>query len=1113
MSRPAVLDVVTTLSPPIDLRVDHEACPGAVPTDRRPVFSWRREGDGCQQAYRIRVSRSPQTLAAGTGDAWDSGRVQSNTSTEITYDGVPLESDETYCWQVRVWDESGSSTQWSDVRQFSTALDPTDWDGDWIAYQPDPGDSNGYRSRWRPASFDGSEYVQVDLGESRSIAAVELHPASPFDGPVTPDGTTITALFSEAMGDEHPITARGADGFGFPARYRIEISDDPEFRESTIVVDRTEERQPNPGRDVRSHDVNATGRYVRVTATGLYEVGPTPGGSNYHSTKVDMTREERRSWRVFALAALAVRDADGDDVAVGCDVSASSSAEEGFWSRDRLVDGAYDSSTVSSSPLLRTDIDLAKPVERARIHVAALGWGDVYVNGDRVSDGSLNPAWTRYDERALYTTHDVTDALREGDNALGIWLGQGWFSKNDYAWTGFGSPRALLQLNVEYADGTTRTVVTSADWEATRSPVLENDVYDGETYDARLLDDGWTDPGFDADGWADAVAVEGPDGTLRPQRVQPVRTVTRFEPSSIEERDDGYVVDFGQNLTGRLRLDVEGAASGDVVEISHAEALTDEGELTTVDLRSADAVDAYVAGGEETETYEPRFTYHGFRYARITGYPGDLDPENVVAKVVHTDFDKRGNFACANDDLDAVQHAAEWSLRGNSVAVPTGCAQRDERTGWTGDAYLSARALLYNFDAGRFHAKWARDHDDEQSPHGYVPDTVPLVHGTEPGDPSWTTTRVAIPWYHYQFYGDERIIAEHYGGMRRHVEYWHSLSEEGYVPAEYGNYGDWLAFENTHEEVEAVGQPVDLFNTASHYRATRMLADAADELGFGADARRYREQAAVVHGAFNDRFFDADRSVYEPGTQAAYAVALSHGLSPDGREAAVVSNLVEKIREDGERLMTGFLGTRALLFALSEHGHVDLAYRLVSRSGQPGWVYMIRNGATTLWERWNSDEAVGSGMNSYNHHQFAYVSEWFYSELAGLSMGETTAAGTYEVSPRVPSDLDWAEGSIETPHGELSSRWERRSDGLRLDVSVPWNARASVTVPTPTNAAAVRTNAAVLWSTDDGLATELPDDVESVERVDGGVQVDVTGGTHVLDVTIDRGRSGQSGSE
>ncbi|MCU4742577.1 alpha-L-rhamnosidase [Natronoglomus mannanivorans] len=1130
----------------VDLRVDGESEP--LDASSRPRFSWRAdatERGAAQTAYRILVARSREALEAGRGDLWDSGRVSSSTATSVAYDGLALSSNADYYWTVRIWDEAGRPSEWADVSPFSTTLeDGREWEGEWIGYRPGVGDSNGYQSRWRSAGGEGGtadgnsgagepEWVQVDLGEVRPIDRLDLHPAEPFDGPTTPDGMAVSAQFSHDTEVDHP---QGAGGFGFPVRYRVDVATDADFADAETVVDRTDEDQPNPGSETVAFDVGSdtNARYVRVVATAPYEFDPAEPPEGWKQTKTEHVGEERSAWETFALAALAVRDAEGTDLAVDCPVTTTSSVESETWGRDHLVNGRYESATGPGSALLRTDVELSKPVARARAHVCGLGYGELSINGEKIGDAVLDPGWTQYDQRVLYSTYDVSEALTDGENAIGIQLGRGWFARNAIDWTGFGSPRAICQLEITYEDGTTRSVSTDGSWEATAGPILENDIYDGETYDARREVSGWNEPGFDRStdrkddhtaAWEPATVVAGPGGDLVPQRTPPIRVTETIEPDSIRDHEDGPIVDFGQNLVGWVELEIEGADSGDEIVLRHAETLLEDGSLSLIDLRSADATDRYVAAGEPTETYHPRFTYHGFRYAQISGYPGDLEAEHVRAKVVHTDVEPIGSFDCSNEELAQVQANARWGLRGNLHSVLTDCPQRDERFGWTGDNHIAARALCYNFDGGRFYGKWMDDHADVRSEHGYIADTIPYGYGSIPEDRTWGITQVTIPWHLYRHYGDVGVLERHYEGMRRYLDYWHSVSEDGLVGEAFGNYGDWLAFENIDGRR---GLPVDLFNTAFHYHTTNLFAEIAAVLGNEADAERYRERAETIAETFTDEFFDPGASEYGPGTQSSSAVPLFVGLVPDEHVGAVAAELAEKVREAGGKLQTGFLGTRPLVHTLVDHGYPEVAYEVVSQPEQPGWVYMVRQGATAMWERWDSDSRVGDGMNSFNHSPFTFVSEWFYEALAGLRFDTSIREGEVEIAPTVVDDLEWAAGSLETPHGRLASRWERlEHDGgeptpasepeLAIEIEVPWNTVATVQVPTleavddPVVAVAVEGDGSVdgteddrretIWSGDASSSDPdtLPDGIDSVHD-DGTITVTVESGTYRLEV-------------
>jgi len=1064
--------MTTQLAPPSQLRVEYESEPVNLDPTEPPRFGWRVETDrpgAAQRAFQIRLAESSEPLESSI---WDSGRVESARATDVCYDGPPLEADSEYYWTVRIWTDAGTVSEWATPARFATALDS--WDGEWIGHQPGAGDSQGWRSEWRAAEWNGEEWVCVDLGGEKRISSVSLHPAKPYGTIETPDGVTLADVF----GADETLT-----GFGFPDAYRIEVATTPEFENGTVVADHTDGVE-RPVERPHSYELQCRARYVRVVATDLQVLESIP--SSLFSAFGDRSSPSER-WQCFALAALEV-EAEGGCVSEGCAVEASSSADADGWGPAHLTDGVRGSQLAGPSPQLRTEFELSKPVASARLHAATPGYGELSVNGEQVSEGVLDPAWTRYGDRVLYSTHEVGDQLARGSNALGCWLGRGWFGKaGDHLWTAHGSPRALINLTIEFVDGTQTRVSSGSDWEARQSPVVENDIYDGERYDAREEQPGWSTPRFDGH-WDSASRMAAPGGSLHPQRMPAMDTVETFEPVEITTDEQGALLDFGQNLTGWLELTIRAPERGQEVSLEHAEALTDDGELSTTDLRSADATDSYIARGEDVETYQPRFTYHGFRYARIEGYPGAIEPDDVTAKAIHTPMERRGDFACADDALEQVQHNAVWGLRGTTHSIPEDCPQRDERLGWTGDAQITARALLFNFDALQFHEKWMRDHDDATGRQGFVGDVIPNQVEEIPGDPTWSVTRVMIPWYLYLHDGNRTVLERHYEQMKAYVEYWHGLTEAGVLPGEVGRYGDWLAFEETDGRV---GEPRELFCTAFHYQVTKTFARIAEVVGENRDSARYQERAATIRAGFNREFFDAEPAVYGPGTQSSYAVALFLGLVPESQEADVVENLVAKVEQDGTRLKTGFLGTRPLVLALAEHGHAELAYELISQPEQPGWVYMAEQGATTMWERWDSDSQIGSGMNSLNHSPFTFVSELFYEVLAGLRLREDTQPVTdhVQIEPAFVAGLDSARGSVETPNGELSSAWEQTASGYRLTVTVPWNVRATVVLP-----GAVRDSLTVGGEPADSLdAVEL-----RVEPADA-VHLEVGAGSYTLE--------------
>jgi len=1033
------------VSVPVALTAEYERNPTNLdPSGDDPLrLSWHFESEsrGCtQSAYRIRIASAPDVLAAGDADVWDSGRVESEQSTNIELGGVALEPDTTYYWTVRIWDEDGAASAWSTPATFTTALpdDDAHWDGDWIG-------------------IDGSSAASI-------TNTAQNYPAALHEVETLGQTFTIEGAF-EVVSGRFPTW--GAD-------------------DSSVTISLYE--------DGPDGDLIASQRFTNIEDNAWLALEfdePLPAGTYYfEQSEADGTV----GWW-----------SHGDDVLEGGQAYENGAPVDG----DRTLRVGQRDDT-DPSPLMRTEVTLDREIASARAHVVTLGYGELHVNGERIGDEQLNPAWTKYDDRVLYSTHDVTESLEAGANALGLWLGRGWYSKGKEelpsripSWEAFGSPRGLVQLNVTYEDGTTERVTTDASWTSTPSPITANDIYDGETYDARKEHPGWSTPGFDDSGWSTAAVVEPPsdDFELRPQRLPPITVTETLEPSSIEERQDGYLVDFGQNHAGWTEITVEGAAAGDEITLEHAEVLDDDGNIVTENLRSAEATDTYIASGPAEVTYEPRFTYHGFRYVRVTGYPGELTADDIRSKVVHTDFDQTGSFACSNEELNQVQHNAVWGLRSNAMGHPTDCCQRDERFGWTGDVHQNARADLFNFDAFRYHEKWMRDHDDDQDPDGSQSDAIPHAVDWGHSDPNWAKTRVIIPWYLYLHTGDERVLADRYEGMRDYVDFWDRNAEEHVVPASMAHYGDWLAFEPPRSDPA-------LFNTFAHYQTTELFAKMAGVLGHDEDAAMYRQRADAIADAFNEEFLDSATNSYGSGTQTTYALPLSVGIVPDDREQAVVESLVEKIRsEDDGKLQTGFIGTRPLLNTLVNHGYEELAYTIVSQPEQPGWVYMVRNGATTMWERWDSDAQIGSGMNSFNHRPWTLVSEWFYRHLAGIDAAEP-GFERVEISPSVVEDLSWAEAETETVRGTVAVRWERTAtpgsgrlrDGLSLESVIPGNATGTIRIPTLGGEnVRVRESGKTIWN--NGNRTR-PDHagIEAIDRDDDAVVVDVVSGEYSFEL-------------
>ncbi len=693
-----------------------------------------------------------------------------------------------------------------------------------------------------------------------------------------------------------------------------------------------------------------------------------------------------------------------------------------------LAPGDWTAKWIAGGNQLRKEFRLdARPV-RARAYVSGLGYYELRINGRKVGDHVLDPGWTTYDKRVLYVTYDVTDRLRAGDNAVGLILGQGWYGKRE----------ALLELVVELEGGRTVRIVTDGSWKTTQGPILADSIYNGETYDATKETPGWDRPGFDDSGWPPARVVEGPGGKLSAQMMPPIKVVETLYPRRLMNPKPGvWVFDLGQNISGWVQLRVKGPR-GTKVRIRHAELIYDDGTLNTENLRRAKATDYYILRGDpDGEVWEPRFTYHGFRYVELTGYPGTPSLDSIRGRVVHTAVRQTGAFSASKQILNDIQKIILWGTRTNLHSVPTDCDQRDERMGWMADAHLASETAMVNFDMAAFYENFLRLMRDEQSEDGAVTDTVPHKWGRRPADPAWGSAYPLIAWYLYKHYGDRAVLEEHYEGLKAWADFLDSKAEDHIV--EYSYYGDWVPVEKT---------PGPLVSTFYYYWSTRIVARAARVLGKDADADTYERRAAQIREAFHRRFYRPETGDYGNGSQASNVLALYLDLAPkQARGGANRSLYWDIVYRHNTHLTTGILATKYLMPLLTRTGRADLAYELAAQTTYPSWGYMVKRGATTLWELWQ--EKTGPSMNSHNHPMFGSVGVWYYEALAGLAPDEDEPGyRRIVVRPQVVRDLRWASGSIETPYGRAASSWRRTADGLRLDLEIPVGAVAEVYVPT-----------------------------------------------------------------
>ncbi|MBA2718558.1 MAG: family 78 glycoside hydrolase catalytic domain [Chloroflexi bacterium] len=955
---------------------------------RQPALGWILQGrsrNDRQTAYEIIVASRLALLRHDRANVWKSGRVVSDISSHVMYDGPQLHSRGTYHWKVRVWDGAGRRGPWSPPGSWRMGLlELSDWQARWIF-------NSALDS---PCVVPLADLVairpQSAVPEARSTFVRE------FDVPAS--AVIEAAMFAGSGNGWMQLALNGQ-----PSRRSY-------FPWQPWQADLTGDLRRGPNRlEIRLPD------QLKPILAGRLVVRLTTGP--------DIEVDTDEAWTVSpegSTTAVAIPP-EGDDIR-GLNLSAP-----------------------APSPCLRRVFEIDRTVRRATLYATALGLYDGYLNGVRVGADRLAPGWTDYRQRVQYQTYDVTQLITEGPNCLAFVLGDGWYAGHVgiHARGQYGrEPKLLVQLEVEFADETRETIVTDGTWRVSDGAVRSADLLNGEVRDARCEPTGWLQPDFDDRRWAAAVVDEASQPRLVSQSAPPLTVIDERASTSIRHLDDGRdIVDFGQNLTGWLRLRIAGQA-GTTISIRHAEAVGEDGGLYVANLRNARQTDRFTLSGSGTENLEPAFTAHGFRYAEISGSPRRTAPADVRARVVHAATPRRGAFETSNGLINRLQANIEWSQLGNSGTIPSDCPQRDERLGWTGDAVAFIGTAVYNFDVASLYTKWLEDLAGAQLPSGAYPDVAPDLPFLGAGTAGWGDAAVVVPWTLYRAYGDRRVLERHYAGMVRWMEYLERLSTDFRRPAE--GYGDWLELGNE--------TPKDLVATAWFARSSSLMQRIALALGRVGDARRWRRLSRSVSSAFAKAYVDP-RGRLEGDSQGGYVLALAFGLVPAHLGEAATNRLVAAIDRDDGRLATGFLSTGYLLPVLADNGHLDIAYRLLLERNHPSWLYSVRHGATTMWERWNSwtedDGFADHAMNSFNHAALGSVGEFLYSAVGGLAPDEDGPGWKrIIVRPRPGGDLAWARTSVDTVHGVVAAAWERDKNQLSLEVTIPSNTRATVHVPT-----------------------------------------------------------------
>ena len=987
-----------------------------------PQLSWQIGGqdrDWQQAAYQVFVATSESLLRDGKADVWDSGRVPSGQSVGIFYGGPQLQSERRYFWKVRVWDSHGQASDSSESAWWEMGLlAPNDWKARWISWEDPESERDRAPIRW----------IWVAGQDALTVAPTTV---ATFRTKITLGEKPFEAALMVAVRGAYTATVNGRE-VGRKSRWTT--FDWRDITNELVAGDNAIE--------------------IKVTAPSPQPYGPSKDAKSFPTAVAALVK-------VISPDGVIKRYATAENWQAQLESAKT-------WSPAQVVGELSHKQLGDPGPLperascLRKVLELPDKVESARLFVTALGSYRFLINGERVSKDVLTPEFTDYRKRVLYQTYDVTSLLKPGKNAVAVLLGAGWYASG-LTWEGthfFAPPKRLLaQLEIQYSSGRHETIISDDSWKGSASPILRSEIYAGEVYDARQEQRGWENSAFDDSRWTAARLASSPAILLSSEPTVPAQVVMTLAPKSVTRAADGsYIFDMGQNMVGWVALRVKGA-EGTRVRLRFAEILNPDGTIYTENLRNADATDVYVLRGGQEESYEPHFTFHGFRYVEVTGYPGTPDAGALTGQVVSSvSGDPTAKLSTSSSLVNQMWSIGIWGQRGNFLSIPTDCPQRDERLGWMGDAGVFWRTGSYNFDISAFSQKFVQDITDAQTAEGAFtnvsPNTLPAPAGSEgtpawldemAGAPGWGDAGVIVPWTTWVQYGNSDIILKNWEAMQRWMTFISSrnpnfLREKGVGP----NFADWLAPDEHTDKT--------LLATAYWALIANMMSDMARATGKNTEAKSYDHLASKIREAFQKAYI-RDDGIVGTGTQTSYVVALYTKLAPKELEPKLVEHLVGDIESRGWHLSTGFLGTPFLLFTLADHGRTDVAYRLLLNESYPSWGYMLSKGATTWWERWNGDTG-DPRMNSYNHYAFGSVVAWLYRYVAGIDT-DLSAPGFKKiiVHPHLDSRLPSAKGEYHSIYGKISSEWTNPAGGpFRLKLEIPPNTSADVYLPAKANA-------------------------------------------------------------
>lgn len=717
----------------------------------------------------------------------------------------------------------------------------------------------------------------------------------------------------------------------------------------------------------------------------------------------------------------------------------------------------------SQSPAIyfRKSFNLNKKIQNATAYITTHGMYEAQLNGKRIGNAYLTPGWTSYKNRLQYQTYDVTNLLNSSANAIGVTVGSGWYrtalgwgdNKNLYG----KKLGLLLQIFIKYQDGTTDFITSDNSWKSSNGAIRFSEIYDGEVYDANFEIPGWSASGFDDSKWEGVTEKDFAKNILLAAYNEPVLKHEIFKPVKIFKTPAGeQVIDFGQNLVGWEQIKLKGK-KGDTVTISHAEVLDKTGNFYTENLRAARAQNIYILNGKDDDIFEPHFTFQGFRYIKIEGLKTEPNLNDFTAVAMYSSMKPTGDFTCSDSLLNQLQHNIQWGQKGNFLDVPTDCPQRDERLGWTGDAQAFSRTATFNMQVHNFFSKWMKDVAADQEKDGRVPFVIPDVLGAgSGGSAGWSDVATIIPWNVYLAYGDKKILEDQYASMKLWVSFMQANSKN-YLWNTGFHFGDWL-FYRPFDDNDGRSAVTDKYLIAQCFYAysTQLLINAANVLGKEDDAKTYTELLHNIKQAFIKEYTTESGRLVS-GTQTAYVLALNFDMLPDSLRAQAAARLAENVASYDNHLTTGFLGTPYLCHVLSRFGYDSVSYKLLLQQSYPSWLYPVKMGATTIWERWDGEKPDSTfqtpGMNSFNHYAYGAIGDWMYRVMCGLDTDDkTTGYKKIIIKPHPGGNLSYASASLDTYYGRVKSAWKRDSTAFHLSVEIPANTTATIYLPATKNA-------------------------------------------------------------